>query len=158
MLKVMFVCLGNICRSPMAEAILVHKAREKGLNLRTQSSGTAAYHIGESPDHRTMQVLEANGIVFEHKAQQFRHSHFEEFDYVLVMDENNQRDVQRLGNPKVNSKVYLMRSFDQIGDDLTVADPWYGDIRDFEECFDTLDRSIDGFIHFLVEKHESLKY
>lgn len=154
----MFVCLGNICRSPMAEALLAHKSSEKGLRLATQSSGTAAYHIGESPDHRTMQVLEANGIKFKHKAQQFQYSHFEEFDYVIVMDESNQRDVTNLGNDQVNSKVHLMRSFDISGQDMTVADPWYGDIHDFEECYDTLDRCIDRFIHFLVEKHESLKY
>jgi protein-tyrosine-phosphatase len=100
-----------------------------------------------------MQVLEQNGIVYAHKAQQFKSKHFAELDYVVVMDESNYSDVLQLGSSTDGQKVFMMRSFDSIDKNAAVTDPWYGDISDFKICYETLDRCTDTFLHFLVEKH-----
>ena len=140
----------------MAEAMLSNKAIQGGIDLEVQSCGTAAYHIGYSPDHRTISVLNQNGISFEHRAQQLKSKHFEDYDYLIVMDDSNRENALKIASERFLPKLLLMRSFDSIGKGEAVADPWYGDISDFEHCYETLDRCIDSFLHFLVENH-SLK-
>ena len=153
MIKVMFVCLGNICRSPMAEAILAHKAGAQFPNkIYVESSGTAAYHIGEAPDPRTVSVLQRNGVPTAHTAQRLTAAHLDAFDFVIVMDEDNLQNAQKIAPRKMSDKLYLMRSFDKTDNATNVKDPWYGTNIDFEECYEVLNRSIDGFLHFLVEK------
>ena len=153
MIKVMFVCLGNICRSPMAEAILAHKAEARFPNkIYVESSGTAAYHIGEAPDPRTVSVLRSNGIPTTHKAQQLTSAHLNTFDYIIVMDKDNLQNAQKIAPGNTIDKLHLMRGFDKTDNVTNVKDPWYGNHVDFEECYDVLDRSIDAFLHFLVEK------
>ena len=92
MYKVMFVCLGNICRSPLAEALFRLKVMERNLdaNFHIESSGTSNYHIGENADPRTIETAASLGLSMNHRAQQFKRHHLESFDYILVMDDSNQ--------------------------------------------------------------------
>ena len=155
MKKILFVCLGNICRSPMAEAIFNHKIKEKGLEsyFLGDSAGTANYHVGDYPDPRTVETVSKNGIKIHHQGQQFKKKHTSAFHYLVAMDASNQQNMSReIGDNQ--TEVYLMRDFDPIekGD---VPDPYYGGIGGFDEVFDILDRSIENFIEFL-KKEEGL--
>ena len=155
MKKILFVCLGNICRSPMAEAIFNNKIKEKGLEsyFLGDSAGTANYHVGDYPDPRTVETVSKNGIKIHHEGQQFKKKHTSAFHYLVAMDASNQQNMWReIGDNQ--TEVYLMRDFDPIekGD---VPDPYYGGIGGFDEVFDILDRSIENFIEFL-KKEEGL--
>lgn len=154
MKKILFVCLGNICRSPMAEAIFNDKVEKLGLSdrFKADSAGTANYHVGENPDPRTVETVEKNNITIDHKGQQFKARHAEQFDYLIGMDESNRRNMMlELKDP--SHHILLMRDFDPMGKGLDVPDPWFGGISGFDEVFEILDRSIDELIAFLQEKH-----
>ncbi|MBP9926576.1 MAG: low molecular weight phosphotyrosine protein phosphatase [Cyclobacteriaceae bacterium] len=151
-MKVLFVCLGNICRSPMAAAIFNHKIRQQGLSYQCDSCGTGDYHIGGPADYRTLAVAQKNGVKVNHTARQLSDADLNEFDYIFAMDKNNQRNILRLPSAEVNKqKIKLMREYDPkgLGD---VPDPYHGTEADFQEVFEILDRSIDSFIANLKSK------
>ena len=146
MKKILFVCLGNICRSPMAEAIFNHKIQEKELSKHfvADSAGTANYHVGDYPDPRTVATVSKNGIKIHHQGQQFKKVHTAEFQYLIAMDSSNRQNMLReIGDDQV--KVFLMRDFDPMekGD---VPDPYYGGTGGFDQVFDILNRSIEKFM------------
>jgi protein-tyrosine phosphatase len=148
MKKILFVCLGNICRSPQAEAIFNHKIKEKGLaNIyQSDSCGTSNYHIGCAPDNRTIQNSLKNGVPVYHAARQLSTQDLEDFDLILAMDENNYHHILKLSSATAQKhKIKLMRDFDphEPGD---VPDPYYGGEKDFQEVFDILNRSIENLI------------
>ena len=154
--KVLFVCLGNICRSPLAEAIFKCKISRNGLDhlLEAQSCGTANYHVGDSPDHRTIANARKNGVQIDHVGQQLSPKHLEEFDFILAMDQSNYRNILKLeGADKYSQKISLMRRFESETNQLEVPDPYYGDERDFQQVFDILDHSIEYFIKHLKKEH-----
>lgn len=144
-MKILFVCLGNICRSPMAEAIFQYKIDCLGWSsqVKTDSAGTAAYHIGERPDHRTLQVLESNNIFTSHHARQVSANDDEEFDHIIAMDGNN---LSNLRQKFPGAKILLMRDYDKEHQGAAVPDPYYGGTADFEEVYEILNRSINTFI------------
>ena len=151
----MFVCLGNICRSPLAEAVLVQRVKDAGLavSIDVDSCGTAAYHIGEAPDPRTIAVAEKHRIPISHKAQQLKSSDFNTYDYLLVMDESNATNAEKVKPSVSTAEVFKLRDFDTEDEGSDVADPWFGDEDGFEICYQTVSRCTAEFLHFLVNKH-----
>lgn len=153
--KILFVCLGNICRSPLAEAVFNHKIKEKRLEqfFEADSCGTSNYHIGQQPDERAVSNALKNGVVISHLGRQLCENDFEKFDYVIAMDKSNYDNILRLKKSKPHlRKVLLMRSFDPVatGD---VPDPYFGGETGFQKVFEILDRSIENFIGHLQENH-----
>lgn len=151
----MFVCLGNICRSPLAEAVLAQRIAEMGFSaeIRVESCGTAAYHIGESPDPRTIAVAEKYNVPINHHAQQLKSSDFVTSDYLIVMDDSNADNAVKIKPKDAIALVYKLRDFDTEDEGSDVADPWFGDTDGFDECYHTVNRCSSEFLHFLVKKH-----
>jgi protein-tyrosine phosphatase len=152
--KVLFVCLGNICRSPLAEAIFKHKVSERGLDkaVEADSCGTSNYHIGDQPDPRTIANARQNGVAINHCGRQLSEEDFKMFDYILAMDKSNYQNILRLPiSSAFSSKIKMMRDFDPVAKG-EVPDPYYGGQKGFQEVFDILSRSMDGFIDHLMTK------
>lgn len=139
--KVAFVCLGNICRSPMAEAVFADTVKQAGLEdvILVDSFGTSAFHIGENPDRRSAAQCRKHNVPVNHKAQQIFPHHFTKFDYILAMDESNLRNLNQLKPRNSQAKVALFG--DYRGDSQfkrIVDDPYYGGdsgfAYNFEQC------------------------
>ncbi len=155
MVKILFVCLGNICRSPMAEAIFKHLAYNEGLDskLYIQSAGTAGYHIGDAPDYRTIQVCTENDIEIHHKGQKLQKEDFLEYDYIIGMDEDNIQDIlDRRGTIAGKAEILKMRAFDTINKDGDVPDPYYGSLIQFNEVYVMLSRCAPALLNYIRNK------
>ena len=150
MKKVLFVCLGNICRSPLAEGIFSYKAELIGRagDFMVDSCGTSNYHIGEQPDPRTRDNARQNGIELLHAARQFTELDFDEFDMILAMDRSNKMNIERLDRTSVYAeKIWLLRDFDPMAKGADVPDPYYGGERGFQDVFEIVERSIDQLLN-----------
>jgi protein-tyrosine phosphatase len=151
--RVLFVCLGNICRSPTAEGVVRHLIRERGLEdeIEIDSAGTGGWHVGHPPDERATAAADRRGIVLDGSARRFDPgSDFDRFDLVLAMDEENRRDLLALApDDEARAKVRLFREFDPAsrGDgDLDVPDPYYGGEQGFEHVLDLVDAAARGLL------------
>jgi protein-tyrosine phosphatase len=148
-MKVLAVCLGNICRSPAAEAAIVEAASDAGVDIEVESAGTGAYHIGEPPDERMRRAGEAAGLHISGRARQFHSTDFDRFDLIVVMDEANLRDVLAVApDDDTARRVLLFRSFDPDAhpDDLDVPDPYYGGADGFGLVIDMVRRAAVGLV------------
>jgi protein-tyrosine phosphatase len=130
--RILFVCLGNICRSPLAEGIFVRDAARAGIEIEVDSAGTGDWHVGQLPDPRARRVGEALGCRMDMRARQVRSRDFREFDLIVGMDRTNVRDLCAWSGADP-ARVRLARSFEPGANDLDVPDPYYGGIEDFEE-------------------------
>ena len=139
MKKIMFVCLGNICRSPLAEAVLqsIIDKNNQSKNFLIDSSGTSDAHEGQSADDRTQEVAESHGFTIKHRAKQLTRKDIETFDLILAMDKEIYNDVLRLADsPELKKKVHMFREFDPEGNStLEVPDPYYDGKAGFENIF-----------------------
>jgi protein-tyrosine phosphatase len=116
------------------------------------SCGTANYHIGDSPDSRTIENARKNGVVIEHCGRQFSANDLQNFDFILAMDNSNYQNILRLLKDKSHTpKVKLMREFDTVNKGGEVPDPYYGGEKHFQEVFEILDRSTENFLHHIQE-------
>lgn len=150
--KLVFVCLGNICRSPTAEGIFIHKVKEAGLEnfFYIDSAGTAAYHVGESANSRSQATANKHGIHLPSKARRLEYSDLEEFDLILTMDSQNFRNVKELDRKnRFSHKIKMMRDFDPQPENGEVPDPYYGGPEGFENVFNVLERSCERLLEEL---------
>ena len=143
MTKVLMVCLGNICRSPLAEGIL--KSKVFSFKTVVDSAGTGEYHIDENPDKRSIAIAKENGIdIADQRARKFILEDFNEFDYIYVMDHSNYKDVIALArNKNDKSKVKLILNEVFINENLNVPDPYYGGDLGFKDVYNMLDEACD---------------
>jgi protein-tyrosine phosphatase len=155
--RVCFVCLGNICRSPTAEAVMRHLVKQAGLegSVAISSAGTGDWHVGGPRDQRSQAVGAARGIPLTGRARQFTSESFDGCDYALAMDVANRDELLRLARTDADrAKVRLLRSFDPAAPpDAEVPDPYYGGPRGFEEVFDLCEAACRGFIAHLRRAH-----
>lgn len=148
------VCLGNICRSPMAEGLLLAKIEKFKLNAIVDSAGTANYHIGKAPDRRMVQMAASKETPIDFlRARQFSEVDFQNNDLILVMDHANYRDVLRLARSENDKdKVRFLLDYLYPEQQLKVPDPYYGTEEDFEEVYNLLDKATDALIKHLFNE------
>lgn len=145
------VCLGNICRSPMADGLLRKKVENEGLEVTVDSAGTSNYHIGEAPDSRMRKTaLEMGTPIDELRARQFVQSDFDEFDLIYAMDQSNLSNILSLArNDNDRSKVKLILNESNPGSDLEVPDPYFGGDQGFIDVYNMLDEATDVIMNKL---------
>jgi protein-tyrosine phosphatase len=149
-MRICFVCLGNICRSPTAEGVFRKFAEDAKIHhkLTIDSAGTGAWHIGEEPDRRSREAAMRRGYVLDHRARTFVAADFDRFDLVLAMDRDNYDNLERLARGRTHAPVIqMLRSFDNTAPaDAEVPDPWYGDADGFDEVLDICERACRGLL------------
>ncbi|MET0388526.1 MAG: low molecular weight protein-tyrosine-phosphatase [Polyangiales bacterium] len=153
-IRVCFVCLGNICRSPTAEGVMKHLIETEGLtnSFFIDSAGTGAYHVGEAADARSAEAALRQGITLTSVARQFIDEDFEQFDYIVAMDRKNYAHLQRLARREADrAKISLLRSFDPHADGLDVPDPYFED--NFDVVFDICRAGCTGLIAKIIRDH-----
>lgn len=146
-MKILMVCLGNICRSPLAEGILQAKVAARGLNWEVDSAGTSGFHSGEKPDRRSIKVAREHGIdISNQHSRQFRGWDFESFDVIYAMDLQNYRDILSMANSEEErAKVRMIMNELEPGEDINVPDPYFGEFG-FENVFTMLDNACEEIV------------
>ncbi len=157
MVHVLFVCLGNICRSPLAEGIFKKLVWEAGLSssVVVDSAGTSRWHIDEPPDTRSIQIAANNDIQLDHLGRQINKNDLDKFDYILAMDNENLKEILRLQNTGqfYKARVMLMRDFDNQQSGTDIPDPYYGGQNGFQLVYDMLEESLSNFLDFLIDEY-----
>ena len=150
-MKILMVCLGNICRSPLAEGILQHKLRDKGLDWQVDSAGTSYWHIGENPDRRSVSIARYYGIdISQQRARQLQPRDLKDFDLVFAMDRSNYENILKLANsPEEKSKVKLIMDQVYPGANEDVPDPYWDD-DGFEKVYQMLDKACEKVIEAYI--------
>lgn len=155
--RVCFVCLGNICRSPTAEAIMAHRLgfEDLGVSVEVESAGTGSWHVGHPPDLRAREEATRRGIPMAGVAQQFTAADFCRFDLIVAMDSSNLEALRAIApGDEAAAKLHLLREFDpEARGDLDVPDPYFGGREGFMDVFDMVDRSITGLIGHIAVMH-----
>ena len=147
--RVLFVCMGNICRSPMAEGVFRHMVRQAGLDevVRVASAGTHAFHLGEAPDKRAQAAVAKRGYdISELRASRVKERDFDEFDMVLAMDWDNLAQLQQLAPKSAHHKLQLLMRFATEHETATIADPYYGNVQGFEQALDYIEDACNGLL------------
>ena len=156
--RVIFVCMGNICRSPMAEMVLRKQLRETGMQdtVLVDSAGTGDWHVGDPADRRARNALELRGYPYDHQARQFDPAWFFERDLIIALDRENLHDLKRLApTPSHASAIRLLREFDASAEAVDVPDPYYGAAAGFDEVLDQIEHSCAGVVDYVGNQLQS---
>lgn len=160
MINVLFVCLGNICRSPVGEGIFRMLVKQRGVDeqIRCDSAGTASYHIGELPDRRTRENALEHGLTLSHRARRMTGEDLAQFDYFVAMDEVNFEAIEKLSLRSVGvineDNTFLLREFDlAVSDQPNVPDPYYEDAAAFEEVYQIVFRCCQQLLVYIAQQH-----
>ena len=142
-MRILVVCMGNICRSPTAEGVMRHLLAERGLNgeIEVESAGTGGWHAGAPPDARATATARARGITLEGAARQVTAADFEDFDLLVAMDRDNLADLRAIAPPGTEHKLRML-----VADGRDVPDPYYGGPRGFEEVLDLVETACEGLL------------
>ncbi len=153
-MNILMVCLGNICRSPLAEGILKNKIRMRGLEAEVDSAGTAAYHVGEKPDIRSIEIADKHGIDITHQsARQFEMADFKRFDKIYAMDRHNYDDLVAMArDPIERQKVEMILNVIYPKQNKGVPDPYYGGKDGFINVYNMLDEATEAIVSMIEEK------
>lgn len=156
MLNVLFVCLGNICRSPSAEGVFFNLIKAEGLSqsVSVDSAGTAAYHLGQPPDRRSQAAALKRGVdMSDQRARRVHRDDFEKFQYIVAMDTENQANLLTICPPALEHKVHLMLDFAHGVSEQSVPDPYYTGGDGFEVVLDLIENACDGLLADIRAKH-----
>lgn len=147
-MKVLMVCLGNICRSPLAQGILEYNARKLNKNIEVDSAATSNFHVGDLPDPRSISTAYLHGIdITSQRGRQFNKSDFDTFDVIFVMDSSNYQNILVLAETEEHrKKVKLIMNEVEPGKNINVPDPYYGGDEGFEQVFQMLDKATNAFL------------
>jgi protein-tyrosine phosphatase len=155
-IKVLFVCMGNICRSPTAEGVFRQLVRQQQLEhlIETDSAGTHAYHVGEPPDARAMATAEERGISLDDlRARKVTADDFEIFDYVLAMDASNHAMLSEICPPGAEARLHMLMDFAPDYSERDVPDPYYGGASGFDRVFDMVEEAARGLLEEIRRQH-----
>lgn len=148
--RILFFCMGNICRSPTAEGVMRAKLKAAGLDIEVDSAGTHGYHIGAPPDERSQEhALQRGYDLSSLRARKLLAQDFERFDLVLAMDDNNFAHAQRLCPPSQRHKLKLLMDYAPHAGNPHVPDPYYGGAAGFDEVLDLVETACDGLVQML---------
>lgn len=151
--NVLFICMGNICRSPTAHGIFQQKVAEHGLNdqITVDSAGTHAYHIGEAPDRRSQETAVENGYdLSEQRARQVTAYDFDEYDYIIGMDNANQYNLSKLATDEQQNRIHLMMVFAKDRNETEVPDPYYGE-DGFNNVLEMIEVASEGLLQHIIQ-------
>lgn len=154
--SVLFVCMGNICRSPTAYGIFEHLVATQGMaqQISVDSAGTHAYHIGETPDRRSQQAAKLRGIdLSTQRARQVVHTDLDRFQYILAMDHANLENLQHLAGADAAPQIRLFMDFASRWDEAEVPDPYYGGAQGFERVLDMVEDAAEGLLTHIQRRH-----
>ena len=157
MIKVLFVCLGNICRSPTAHGVFEHKIKQRALNgdIHVDSAGTAAWHIGKAPDARSIAAAQNRGYQLNHlRARQVVKVDFDGFDYILAMDADNLSALQAIAPTQSHCELGLLLPYAKSLRITEVPDPYYGGEQGFEDVLDMISDACDALLDHIVKQHK----
>ncbi|KAL6623729.1 acid phosphatase isoenzyme [Neocallimastix sp. 'constans'] len=149
-INVLFVCLGNICRSPMAEAVFTYEVNKRNLSnkFNIDSCGTINFHVGEDPDYRSSETCRKHNVPINHTSRQICQDDFNNFDYILCMDESNYEDLREIAPGNTAKKIQLFGEYDPQGERI-IRDPYYSGIDGFEHNFEQVTRCSEGLLKHL---------
>ena len=153
--SVLFVCMGNICRSPMAEGAFAKTVQNAGLGTQIliDSAGTHDYHVGDAPDLRAQRTALSHGYdISGLRGRQVQDSDFERFDYILAMDKQNLNNLTRRANVRHHHKIRLLLSFSRRYPNLDVPDPYYGGQQGFDQTLDMVEDAAQGLLKTIMER------
>jgi len=156
MVKILFICMGNICRSPTAQGVFEHLLQQHALTdqIEVDSAGTHAYHVGEPPDRRAQAAALSRGVDLSNQsARRVKAGDFEHYDYVLAMDNDNRANLVEICPPAFKDKIELFLRYSAHGDDKEVPDPYYGASKGFERVLDMIESASAGLLDDIKQRH-----
>lgn len=147
-MRILMVCLGNICRSPIAEGVLKHKAKEKGLDWIVESAGTESYHVGEAPHRFSQKICKANGIdISGQRARKFTAQDFDHYDKIYALADDVYDEIRRIGGKNADmGKVNLLLNELHDNCNVSVPDPWYGGEEGYLPVYEMIDQVCDAIV------------